>query len=85
MFLEEALLESPDIEQLGGFRVLGKGSFTGDNSRMSVLVYSTPPLFVSLHEDDKVGAIQLVYTKRVLVEGYDFLQFKYLSKENLNV
>jgi hypothetical protein len=72
-----------DIEQLGQFRELGKGPFTEEIPRMSVLVYSTPPLFVSLHENDKVGPIQLGYTKSVLVEGYDFLQFKYLAKEEV--
>ena len=76
-------ISSQDIGQMGQFRVLGEGPFTGEMPRMTVLVYSHPPLFVSLHEDDKVGAIQLGYTESVRVEGYDFLQFKYLAKEEL--
>jgi len=76
-------IASQDIGQLGQFRVLGEGLFTGKMPRMTILVYSTPPLFVSLHQDDKVGAIQLGYTESVRVEGYDFLQFKYLTKEEL--
>ncbi len=76
-------ISSKDIGQIGQFRVLGGGTFTGKIPRMTVLVYSIPPLFVSLHEDDKVGAIQLGYTESVRVEGYDFLKFKYLTKEEI--
>jgi hypothetical protein len=76
-------ISSSDIGQIGQFGVLGGGTFKGRIPQMTVFVYSIPPLFVSLHEDDKVGAIQLSYTESVRVEGYDFLKFKYLTKEEI--
>ncbi len=76
-------ISSQDIGQMGQFRVLGEGPFTGEMPRMTVLVYSTPPLFVVLHDDNQVGALQLGYTDSVSVEEFDFLKFKYLSKEEI--
>ena len=74
---------SKDIGQMGVLRVLGGGTIKGEMPQMTILVYSSPPLFVVLHEDNKVGALQLNYTDSVHVEGYDFLKFKYLTKEQV--
>jgi len=74
---------SKDIGQMGVLRVLGGGTIKGEMPQMTILVYSSPPLFVVLHEDNKVGALQLNYTDSVQVEGYDFLKFKYLTKEEV--
>ncbi len=76
-------ISSQDIGQMGQFRVLGKGPFTGEMPRMTILEYSTPPLVVVLHDDNQVGALQLGYTDSVSVEEFDFLKFKYLSKEEI--
>lgn len=77
-------ISSKDIGKIGGqFRVLGGGTIKGEMPKMTILVYSNPPLFVVLHEDNKVGALQLGYTDSVRVEGYDFLKFKYLSIEEI--
>lgn len=76
-------IHSDDIGQIGRIAVLGGGEITGDTPKFTFLLYSTPDLSVSLHENGEVGAIQLGYNVSIRVTGYDFLKFKYLSKADI--
>ncbi len=76
-------ISSNNLGQIGRIGVLGGGEITGEIPKFTFLLYSTPDLSITLHENDKVGAIQLGYNESVRVKGYDFLKFKYLSKAEI--
>ena len=78
-------IPSEDIGQIGEFGVLGEEKFTGKPPQMTILAYSAPPLLVVLHQDNKVSELQLGYADSVSVRGYDFLKFKYSSKEEIEL
>ncbi len=63
--------------------MVGGGRPKGPAPRISILAYTTPPLFVVLGEDDRVNALQLGYANDVRVDGYEFLGFRYLSLDEI--
>ncbi len=73
-----------DISKIGEFRVLGGEKYEGVVPKMSFLHYTKPPLVVVLHENSRVALLQLGYTDNVLVEGYSFLKFRYLTQKQID-
>jgi len=72
-----------DVTRVLRFEVLGGGGLRGEVPPMTLLMYTNPPVVIWLLQEGSVGSVQLNYSERVRVEGYDFLTFRYLTKEHV--
>jgi len=78
-------ITTDDLKKIRGeFRVAGKGKFEDEMPTMKILHYIEPPLVVVLNENNNVNSLQLGYTDNVNVQGFSFLKFKYISRDELN-
>ena len=75
------ILSSEDL--VGKVYESGTEALTDEPLKRTMFLYSTPYLSVVLGEDDTVELLQLSHTDHVRVKGYDFLKFKYLTKEEI--
>lgn len=55
-----------------------------DISSTKVFVFSTPPLYVAINKQNKVIQLNLGRCANVVIQGYPFFRFDYITLEDLN-
>lgn len=83
-------LSVEDMKKSGSFFSLSpKGEFekkleTENESIAGLLIYKNPLLWILIGQDRRVDKLGLSDCKNVLVKGYPFLKFRYLTEDELN-
>lgn len=81
-------LNKEDMDKLGGiYDISPNGKYEKvplqEMKIVKTIIYQKPPLTILIDQYNKVNRLSLSYCENVSVKGYPFLQFKYLTQDEL--